>query len=101
MVARHFHFTKGWFLFVALWVFLTSIDENKRGCISCRSEAFAFGSVKSPCYEFTYSDFTIPTATVRRYIPAKTTIDKNSKRLPISTLMGQPLFSFSGLKKSR
>jgi hypothetical protein len=35
--------------------------------------------VKSPCYEFTHSDFTIPTATGRRYIPTKTIIDRNDK----------------------
>ncbi len=40
-----------------------NLDEKRGGCISWRSEAFAFGIVKSPCYEFTHSDFTIPTAT--------------------------------------
>jgi hypothetical protein len=53
---------------------------KKRGDVSpVGATAFAFGIVKSPCYEFTHSDFTIPTATGRRYIPAKTIIDRKSK----------------------
>ncbi len=67
-----------------------NLDEKRGGCISWRSEAFAFGIVKSPCYEFTHSDFTIPTATERRYIPTKTLIEIK-QRLLISPLMRQPL----------
>jgi hypothetical protein len=49
---------------------------KKRGDVSpVGATAFAFGIVKSPCYEVTYSDFTIPTATGRRYIPSKSIIE--------------------------
>jgi hypothetical protein len=49
---------------------------KKRGDVSpVGATAFAFGIVKSPCYEFTHSDFTIPTATGRRYIPAKSIVE--------------------------
>jgi hypothetical protein len=52
------------------------IDEKKKGDVSpVGATAFAFGIVKSPCYEVTYSDFTIPTATGRRYIPSKSIIE--------------------------
>jgi len=45
---------------------------KKRGEVSPGgATAFAFAIVKSPCYEFTYSDFTIATATGRRYFPRK------------------------------
>jgi len=82
----YLHFTKERFLFA---FFVVNLDEKRGGCISWRSEAFAFGIVKSPCYEFTYSDFTIPTATERRYIPTKTLIEIK-QRLLISPLMRQP-----------
>jgi hypothetical protein len=67
------------FFFVFLWAYFCSIDE-KRGDVSpVGATAFAFEIVKSPYQEFTHSDFTISTTTGRRYIPAKTIIDRNSK----------------------
>jgi len=50
-------------------VFFLPNSIKKRGEVSpVGATAFAFAIVKSPCYEFTYSDFTIPTRGPRKVI---------------------------------
>jgi hypothetical protein len=68
---------------------------KKRGDVSPGgATAFAFEIVKSPCQEFTHSDFTISTATRRRYIPAKTIIDRNSKEAAHKITYGTAPYSY-------